>query len=208
MENNTFTTQFEHIGANEVYTPNLSANDGKIPFDTIVQSTTVVGREMVKSAKRKLDEIERKDGTTYYTSRSLKVKKLSETATIPVRASLNAAGVDLFSSEDIIIPAKARGTIRTGIAVALPTKTYGRIAPRSSLAANNGIDVGAGVVDEDYRGEIKVILFNHGGVAFEVHKGDRIAQLIVEKIEKPWVEEVESLDSTDRGEGGFGSTGK
>lgn len=80
-------------------------------------------------------------------------------------------------------------------------------APRSGLAWKHSIDVGAGVIDADYRGPVGVILFNHSDVDFEVNTGDRIAQLIIQKIVTPEVTEVESLDSTQRGEGGFGSTG-
>lgn len=84
---------------------------------------------------------------------------------------------------------------------------YGRIAPRSGLAWKNHIDVGAGVIDEDYRGNIGVVLFNHSNEDFKVIKGDRIAQLICQRIEYPVLQEVTNLDNTSRGAGGFGSTG-
>lgn len=83
----------------------------------------------------------------------------------------------------------------------------GRIAPRSGLAAKNFIDVGAGVIDADYRGPVKVLLFNHGETGFEVKEGDRVAQLVLERIYTPEVEEVEELEESVRGAGGFGSTG-
>lgn len=89
----------------------------------------------------------------------------------------------------------------------MPAGCYGRVAPRSGLAAKHGIDVGAGVIDEDYRGNIGVVLFNHGKEAFEIKRGDRIAQLICERIVYPVLEEVEKLTETVRGAGGFGSTG-
>ena len=89
----------------------------------------------------------------------------------------------------------------------MPPLTYGRVAPRSGLAYKKGIDVGAGVIDEDYRGEVGVILFNFGEEDFEVAPGDRIAQLILEKISMVGLKEVDDLDQTDRGAGGFGSTG-
>lgn len=95
----------------------------------------------------------------------------------------------------------------TDIQIELPQQCYGRIAPRSGLAAKNFIDVGAGVVDEDYRGNIGVVMFNHADTAFEVKKGDRIAQLICERIFYPTIEEVDKLSDTVRGAGGFGSTG-
>lgn len=90
----------------------------------------------------------------------------------------------------------------------VPSGTYGRVAPRSGLAAKHMIDVGAGVVDEDYTGNVGVVLFNLGGEDFAVKAGDRVAQLVCEKIEHPELEEVERLEETERGEGGFGSTGK
>ena len=92
--------------------------------------------------------------------------------------------------------------------MAIPHGNYGRVAPRSGLAVKKHIDVGAGVVDSDYRGEVFVLLFNFGKEDFEVKIGERIAQLIIEKVVSTQIVEVEDLDNTDRGEGGFGSTGK
>lgn len=89
----------------------------------------------------------------------------------------------------------------------VPEGTYGRVAPRSGLAVKNFIDVGAGVIDQDYRGNVGVVLFNHADVPFEVKKGDRIAQLICEQILYPELIELDTLSETARGEGGFGSTG-
>ena len=97
--------------------------------------------------------------------------------------------------------------VDTGVSVSMPNGTYGRIAPRSGLAARHSISVGAGVVDADYRSTLKVILFNHSDADFRFSKGDRIAQLILEKIATPLVVVVDELDATERGEGGFGSTG-
>src|SRR5210317_1339907 len=138
---------------------------------------------------------------------TLLVKRLNEHATLPARGSPLAAGYDLSSSEDVSIPKGTRGLVGTGIAFTVPHETYGRIAPRSGLAVKKGIQVGAGVIDRDYTGEVKVVLFNHGDEDFEVKKGDRIAQLILERCETPEVEEIETLEQTDRGSGGFGSTG-
>jgi dUTP pyrophosphatase len=101
----------------------------------------------------------------------------------------------------------SRELISTGIAVQIPPGSYGRIAPRSGLAYKHFIDVGAGVVDSDYRGEVKVLLFNFNDRAFRVSYGDRIAQLIIEKYTPTVIQEVETLDESQRGEGGFGSTG-
>ena len=97
--------------------------------------------------------------------------------------------------------------MKTGLSISFPTGLYARIAPRSGLALKRFIDVGVGVVDGDYRGEVGVVLFNHGDQDFEVKMGDRIAQLILEKIDTPPVQEVQCLDNTVRGSGGFGSTG-
>ena len=97
--------------------------------------------------------------------------------------------------------------MKTDLSIAIPKDTYARVAPRSGLAWKHFIDVGAGVVDYDYRGNVGVILFNHSDVDFEVKHGDRIVQLILERIATPEVLEVEDLDDTARGAGGFGSTG-
>lgn len=95
----------------------------------------------------------------------------------------------------------------TDIQIEIPFGCYGRVAPRSGLAAKNFIDIGAGVIDEDYRGNVGVVMFNHAEEEFEVKKGDRIAQLICEKIFYPDIEEVSTLSTTERGTNGFGSTG-
>lgn len=97
--------------------------------------------------------------------------------------------------------------VKTDIQIEVPTGCYGRVAPRSGLALKNSIDVGAGVIDEDYRGNVGVILFNFSDLDFDVKKGDRIAQLICERIAYPKLVEVDTLTETVRGEGGFGSTG-
>jgi dUTP pyrophosphatase len=136
-----------------------------------------------------------------------KVKLLSPDAKVPTRATEFSAGLDLSSIEDTVVPANKWIAIPTGISIQIPKDCYARIAPRSGLAFKYGIQVGAGVADSDYTGEIKVILFNHGSSDFEVKKGDRIAQLIFEKIYTDYFVEVEELDDTVRGDGGFGSTG-
>ncbi|TRZ16591.1 hypothetical protein HGM15179_010543 [Zosterops borbonicus] len=173
-------------------------------------------------------------------SARLRFTKLSENAFAPSRGSARAAGYDLYSAYDCVIPPMEKAVVKTDIQIALPSGCYGRVAPRSGLAAKHFIDVGAGVIDEDYRGNVGVVLFNFGKETFEVKKGDRIAQLICERIYYPELEEVElllqvndiqyllhrskrqvkalnqliiidvfqALDDTERGEGGFGSTGK
>ena len=137
----------------------------------------------------------------------LKVKLMSETAKLPVRGSALAAGYDLSASVATVVPARGRALVKTDLSMAIPEGMYGRIAPRSGLAWKNFIDTGAGVIDSDYRGELKVLLFNHEDKEFEVKAGDRVAQLILEKIATPEVVAVDDLDATDRQAGGFGSTG-
>ncbi|XP_051484534.1 deoxyuridine 5'-triphosphate nucleotidohydrolase, mitochondrial isoform X2 [Apus apus] len=138
----------------------------------------------------------------------LRFTKLSQNAFAPSRGSARAAGYDLYSAYDCVIPPMEKAVVKTDIQIALPAGCYGRVAPRSGLAAKHFIDVGAGVIDEDYRGNVGVVLFNFGKETFQVKKGDRIAQLICERICYPELEEVQALDDTERGEGGFGSTGK
>jgi dUTP pyrophosphatase len=135
------------------------------------------------------------------------VKKLSEFATVPTKGSKFSAGYDLYAAYDYVVKAKGKEMVKTDLQIALPSGCYGRVAPRSGLAWKNSIDVGAGVIDEDYRGPVNVILFNFGETDFEIKRGDRVAQLICEKIEQPDIQEVDNLDSTERGANGFGSTG-
>ncbi len=138
---------------------------------------------------------------------NLYVKRLSSSATLPIRGSAGAAGYDLSSASDSVVPARGKALIPTDLSICVPSGTYGRIAPRSGLAWKNSIDVGAGVIDEDYRGPVGIILFNHSDLDFNIKKGDRIAQLILEKIQIAPVKEVADLDETKRGSDGFGSTG-
>merc|ERR1719435_732964 len=138
----------------------------------------------------------------------LRFAKLSEHAKAPTRGSVDAAGYDLYAAEEKVIEPGKRACVKTDIQIEVPSGTYGRVAPRSGLAAKHGMDVGAGVIDKDYRGNVMVLLFNFGDAAFNVHPGDRIAQLVLEKISMAELEELPTLDETDRGDGGFGSTGK
>lgn len=142
-------------------------------------------------------------------SNSLKVQLRSPDAKVPTKGSSAAAGYDIYASQPCVIPARGRGIAKTDISFTVPVGTYGRIAPRSGLAVKYGIQTGAGVVDRDYTGEVGVVLFNLSDADFQINKGDRVAQLILEKIvEAAEVVVVESLEQTDRGAGGFGSTGK
>lgn len=137
----------------------------------------------------------------------LRFAKLTEHAFPPLKGSMYAAGWDLRSAYDYVIPARGRLIAQTDIQIAVPDGCYGRIAPRSGLAAKHGIDTGAGVIDADYRGNVGIVLFNHNDTDFIIKKGDRIAQLICEKIEMANLVEENKLDDTVRGSNGFGSTG-
>ncbi|GJJ75962.1 dUTP pyrophosphatase [Entomortierella parvispora] len=137
----------------------------------------------------------------------LLVKKLSDKARLPTRGSKHAAGFDLYSAKAMTIPAQSQGIVPTDISIAVPEGTYGRVAPRSGLAVKHFVDTGAGVVDFDYRGPVGVVLFNFGKKDFVIEEGDRVAQLVLEKIHMCDAVEVEDLDDTERGSGGFGSTG-
>jgi dUTP pyrophosphatase len=146
---------------------------------------------------------------------NLKVKLLREYAKIPTYGSGYAAGMDVFSKADYSIPPRSRKLIGTGISVSWSSDIrlddeknyYLRVAPRSGLAAKSSVDVGAGVIDYDYRGEVFVLLINnHNENQFEVKTGDKIAQLILEKNYCPKIVQVEQHTETERGAGGFGST--
>lgn len=138
---------------------------------------------------------------------ALLVKKLVAHAVAPMRATEGSAGYDITSVVDAIIPPNGRLAVSTGIAIGLPEGTYGRIGARSGLAYKFGIDVFAGIVDRDFRSEVKAILYNSGDQPFVIKTGDRIAQLVLEVIKTPDVALVLELDDTVRGAGGFGSTG-
>lgn len=137
----------------------------------------------------------------------LRVKLLSDNAVVPKRGSPGAAGYDLSSAVRCLVPAKGRALVHTDLAIAVPHGCYGRVAPRSGLALKNGIDVGAGVIDEDYRGPVGVLLFNFSDMDHQVSVGDRVAQLVLERVATPEVVAVRDLEDTYRGSDGFGSTG-
>merc|ERR1719486_411636 len=140
----------------------------------------------------------------------LRVYKLSENAVLPTRGSDGAAGYDLSAAKAVTVAPHGKAIIPTDLAMAIPAGCYGRIAPRSSMAWKKHTDVGAGVVDMDYRGPVGVVLFNLGSEPVEIQRGDRVAQLVLERIATPAVVEVadaDGLDATARGAGGFGSTG-
>lgn len=129
-------------------------------------------------------------------------------AKIPTKGSKHAAGYDLYSTSTTTVYPHSRAIIQTGLKIQMPKHIYGRISPRSGLARDYGIHIGAGVIDEDYRGPLTVLLFNHSNARFKVNEGDRIAQIIFEKYFNYEFSQVEQLDDSERGECGFGSTGK
>jgi dUTP pyrophosphatase len=141
------------------------------------------------------------------TQQILKVKFLSENATMPSRANKDDAGYDLYSAYDITIPPNQLILVKTDIAIDLPKKTYGRVAPRSSMSKQKLFSQ-AGVVDKGYRGNISVMLLNLRDEEYKIEKGHRIGQLICEKISMPKIKRVETLSKTERQGNGFGSSGK
>jgi len=137
----------------------------------------------------------------------LRFKKLDPLAMLPSRGSPFSAGLDLHSIEATTLEPGQRRLIKTGLAVAIPEGYYGRLAPRSGLAVRKGIDVLAGVIDADYRGEIQCLLHNAGTEIVELPAQTRVCQLIIEKIITPAPVWADDLTGTVRGSGGFGSTG-
>lgn len=144
----------------------------------------------------------------------VRVKRLAHGADLPLPRyqTAGAAGMDLLAAvaEPVVLPPLSRATIPTGLALALPAGFEAQVRPRSGLAARHGVTVlnAPGTVDEDYRGEVQVILVNLGAESFVVARGDRIAQLVVAPVTRATLEVVDDLDGTARGDGGFGSTGR
>jgi len=137
----------------------------------------------------------------------IQVRLLDTQAKLPTRGSAKAAGHDLYANEERTIPARGQEVVTTGIAITPLQGTYGRIAPRSGMAVKHQIAVNAGVIDSDYTGEIKVVLANMSNQDYQIQKGDRIAQLITEKIVESDSYQVPRLEKTKRGQQRFGSTG-
>jgi deoxyuridine 5'-triphosphate nucleotidohydrolase len=137
---------------------------------------------------------------------NIQLKALHPAAKLPVRATPDAAGADLHCIEGFTLQPGERRAIATGLVIEIPAGFYGRVAPRSGWAAKHGIDTLAGVIDADYRGEILVLLINLGSAAFTASAGERIAQLIIERIAVCDFAWAEDLSDTARGAGGFGST--
>lgn len=139
----------------------------------------------------------------------LKIKKLNKNAKLPEYARKGDAGMDIFSIEERIIKSGENALIKTGIAIELPENTEAQIRPRSGLALKHMITLlnSPGTIDEGYRGEIGVIIINHGKKDFFVEKGMKIAQMVIKPIMRVSIKEVNKLSDTERGKGGFGSTG-
>jgi dUTP pyrophosphatase len=140
----------------------------------------------------------------------LRVKFLHPEARLPRRAHPGDAGSDLFSVEEVVIPAGERRDVGTGIALAIPAGFGGFVQPRSGLAFKHGIMLtnSPGLIDAGYRGELRVSLYNSGAEPFTVNVGERVAQLVIQRVEEPEFLCVDDLDDTSRGQGGFGSSGR
>jgi dUTP pyrophosphatase len=127
---------------------------------------------------------------------------------LPAYASDDAAGADLRAAEAITLAPGERAAVGTGVHLEIPPGHVGLVWPRSGLAVRHGLDTLAGVIDADYRGEVRVVLVNHGGEPVRLAPGDRIAQLLIQRVERVVFRKVETLGETSRGDGGFGSTGR
>ena len=140
----------------------------------------------------------------------LKVKKIHEDAKIPAYAHKGDSGMDLYSVEEIVLQPGETKLVKTGLQIAVPKGFEVQVRPKSGLAAKFGITVlnTPGTVDSGYRGEVMVILVNHGKEEYKVEKGKKIAQMVIAKVEEAKIEVVENLDNTTRKDGGFGSTGQ
>lgn len=143
---------------------------------------------------------------SWRTEDPFEVELINRDAKLPSRGTPESAGLDLCTTEDVTLHPGDRKLIPTGLRMKTPPRTYARIAPRSGLSLK-GLDVGAGVVDRDYRGELKVLLINNSQGVANFQKGDRVAQLILEKVSYAQPTPVSQLDLTTRGSSGFGSTG-
>jgi dUTP pyrophosphatase len=163
-------------------------------------------QEIILQQQETLGKLKRESKVKEYL---LKVKLLNEEARLPEYAYEGDTGLDLFSTSEAVIQPGKSALIPTGISIQLPPKTEAQIRPRSGLALKHQVTVlnGPGTVDEGYRGEIGVILINHGTLPFKIEVGMKIAQMVIQPVLSVKVEKVEKLNETDRGVGGFGSTG-
>ena len=161
-----------------------AVEEGEVPHTKIIQKFETVATIMAEK---------------------IKFKQLRKDAIIPTRASSQTAGLDLYCMEQKSILRGGRTLVSTRVAIGLPQGTYGRIAPRSGLALKAGISIDAGVIDQDYTGEINVLLVNNGSEEFLIWKGDRIAQIVIKRCSLGETMEVDSLEETERNSNGFGS---
>ncbi|GMP23760.1 hypothetical protein CsSME_00001242 [Camellia sinensis var. sinensis] len=203
----------EFAAVHEMMTEDFGNNEVQDDSDSDSSSTTRRKRKQKQKQKKRVICKNCYPDREYKEFEAVQAILLSPEAKIPFRATNGAAGYDLTSIATYVIPPQERMLISTGLALEIPPGTYGRIAPRSGLALQNGINIGVGVIDPDYRGEIKVLLFNlDKRETFIVHPGDRIAQIIFEEISYPRMVMKDALDPCDeekhgRGNQGFGSTG-
>ena len=141
-------------------------------------------------------------------SGALQVKRLHPHARLPTRATEHSAGLDFYALCDVVIPPGRAEVIETGFAVAIPEGCAGFLWPRSGLAAKASLDRLAGLIDADYRGEVRAVLINHGKVDIRISARDKVIQMVIQPITMLEPVEVDQLPDTERGDGGFGSTGK
>src|ERR1700761_8094244 len=193
------------------HNPTIDWNDKKITFNDERCTTWCLNSSHVAYAipeEKALEEnlITRFSEIQVNKDQRVRVKKVSPTARVPTKGSDKAAGHDLYANEGTEIPAGGQVMVGTGIAVQLPYNTYGRIVPRSGLAVKYRLTTKAGVIDADYRGAVKVVLVNQGNQPYQVEPGNRIAQLIIEKINNEELQDVAKLDDTERDTKGFGSS--
>jgi deoxyuridine 5'-triphosphate nucleotidohydrolase len=147
------------------------------------------------------------DNTADVALQILSFRRLDPKAILPTRGSSMAAGLDIYAIEDLTIQPRERALAKTGLAVAIPKGYYGRLAPRSGLATQKGLDTLAGVIDADYRGELRCLLYNAGTETIHLPAQSKICQLIIERIITPMAVWADEISETERGSGGFGSTG-
>jgi len=172
-----------------------------VPEDKSLEENLITTSSNVQAKKGSTT----KNGPTA-NDQSVRVQKLSAEARVPMKRTARVASHDLYANEATNVPARGQAIVGTGIANGLPHNTYGRIAPRSSLAVKHRLTTNAGVIDSDSRGEVKVVLANRGDQPYRVEKGYQIAQRIIEQIDNRELQEVTQFDDTERGDQGFGSS--
>ena len=215
LDSNNEPARFLHFGGTDL---NLVVRDERSGQIKIVRHATIDECHFTTPVKAKPPMAEALIAAGYTdelnptldvpSSSTLKIQLLSTNAKVPTKGSSSAAGLDVYSPIPLTIQPGHFEVIPLDLAIECPAHSYVRIAPRSGLAVKHGIDTFAGVIDSDFRGNVGVVLINHGKVTASIHEGQRIAQLIVERIEIPSVQVVSELTATARGQQGFGSTDK